>query len=374
MTQKKLRVGVIFGGKSGEHEVSLMSAKNVMDAMDKDKYEVVPIGIAKSGVWLTGPTTMQQLTAEASLPPKLAMQARNTSGNLASFLSHSIIASDEVPAPLDVVFPVLHGPMGEDGTVQGFLELADIPYVGCGVTGSATAMDKAISKDIFRAHGLSIVPHCVILRRVWRNNPDQIIAELENTLTYPLFAKPANLGSSVGITKANNRTELHDSLDEAAKYDRKIVVESGVDAREVEVSVLGNDQPQASVPGEVIPSRDFYSYAAKYVDDDSELIIPASLTPEQTEHIQEMAITAFQALDCTGLARVDFLVEKESGHIFINEVNTMPGFTSISMYPKLWAASGLSYPKLIDQLIALAQERYVDRQQDASSFDVSNAE
>lgn len=373
MSHKKIRVGVIFGGKSGEHEVSLTSAKNVIDAIDKSKYKVVPIGITKTGLWLTGPKVMHQLTDKSQMPPKLAAQAGPSSRSLVPFLDDSVVTPESNLGQLDVIFPVLHGPLGEDGTVQGFLELADVPYVGCGVTGSAAAMDKAVAKAIFRAHELPILPYQVILRRAWQRDPDQVIAQVEANLSYPMFTKPANLGSSVGVIKAKDQAGLWLGLDEAAKYDRKIVVETGLEAREIEVSILGNDEPIASMPGEIIPSREFYSYAAKYIDDSSELIIPAPLTPAQTERIQEIAITAFQALDCAGLARVDFLVDKQNGEIYLNEVNTMPGFTAISMYPKLWAASGLSYTELIDRLIELAIERYDDKQHTTSSFDVSKA-
>jgi len=380
MKKRKIRVGVIFGGQSGEHEVSLTSAKNVMDAMDQEKYEIVPIGITKMGTWLAGPKVMKQLTDAAQMPPKLAAQAEATAPSshpLAGFLSRSLIAQTAQPGrlgSLDVIFPILHGPHGEDGTVQGFLELANLPYVGAGVTGSATAMDKAVAKDIFRAHGLPIVPHQVILRRVWQTNPAAVISQIEANLAYPLFTKPANLGSSVGVMKAKNQVELKAGLDEAAKYDRKLIAESGIKAREIEVSILGNDEPKASIPGEIIPSREFYSYAAKYIDDSSELLIPAPLTPEQTEQVQQIAIKAFKALDCMGLARIDFLLDKTNDRLYINEVNTMPGFTAISMYPKLWEASGLSYPELIDQLINLALERYADKQQTSRSFDLSQAE
>lgn len=377
MTNKKIRVGLLFGGKSGEHEVSLTSAQNVIAALNPTKYDIVPIGISKTGRWLTNPNVLAQLKAAAALPPKLAgppePTAIETSQNLVTFLDSSLMSTASHGQPLDVIFPVLHGPLGEDGTVQGFLELADIPYVGCGVTGSAVAMDKAVAKDIFQTHGIPIVPHRVILRRTWQKEPEAIIQQLEQHLPYPMFAKPANLGSSVGITKAKNRTELAASLNEAARYDRKIVVEQGVNAREIEVSILGNDAPQASIPGEVIPSRDFYSYAAKYIDDSSELLIPAPLTAAQTDQIQTIAIAAFQALDCAGLARVDFLMDKETDEIFLNEINTMPGFTAISMYPKLWAATGLSYPELVDKLIELAFERYQDKTQTVQSFDVSQA-
>ncbi len=373
MTKQKLRVGVIFGGKSGEHEVSLVSAQNVMDAMDKNKYTIVPIGITKAGLWISGKEVMQRLGDEAAMPPQLAARAGNAPRSLIPFLDDSVAAKNSDLGTLDVIFPVLHGPMGEDGTVQGLFELADLPYVGCGVAGSAAAMDKALAKDIFKANGLPVLPHLTILRKNWQRRTETVIAQIETALTYPVFVKPANMGSSVGINKAVNAAELRLALDEAAQFDRRLIVEQGIAAREIEVSVLGNESPIASVPGEIIPSRDFYSYAAKYIDDSSDLLIPAPLTPAQSEAFKEMAVRAFQALDGAGLARVDFLMDKENGQIYLNEINTMPGFTAISMYPKLWEASGISYSDLIDRLIELALERHAEKQQSSSFFDVSQA-
>jgi D-alanine-D-alanine ligase len=370
---RKLRVGVVFGGRSGEHEVSLTSAKSIMDAMDQDKYEVVPIGITKSGQWLTGSNIHQKLLDAAAGHPVIEAGFKSELGQAAP-VENALALPISATGPLDVIFPVLHGPFGEDGTVQGFLELVGIPYVGAGVTASAVGMDKAVCKDILRAHGLLIVIHRVFLRKQWQASPEAVIAECEAAMSYPMFVKPANLGSSVGIHKAKNQAELWAGLEDAARYDRKLIVEQGLEAREIEVSVLGNDEPIASVPGEIIPSREFYSYAAKYIDGASELIIPAPLSPEHTELIQQLAIMAFKALDGAGLARCDILLEKATGEVFINEVNTMPGFTPISMYPKLWAASGLSYSELIDRLIELALERHADKQQSQTTFDVSNAE
>jgi D-alanine-D-alanine ligase len=372
---KKLRIGILFGGKSGEHEVSLTSAKGIMNAIDKEKYEVVPIGITKSGRWLVGGEVHQRLLDAAAGHPVIERGLTEDEGMAEAGQTLSSLALwAEESGPLDVIFPVLHGPLGEDGTVQGFLELLDLPYVGAGVTASAAGMDKAVSKDIFRAHGLPIVIHRLFLRKQWQADPDGVIAECETAMPYPMFVKPANLGSSVGIHKAKNQDQLRAGLADAVRYDRKLIVEQGLEAREIEVSVLGNDEPLASVPGEIIPSREFYSYAAKYIDDNSELLIPAPLSPEHTELIQSLAVMAFQALDCAGLARCDFLLEKKTGEVFVNELNTMPGFTSISMYPKLWAASGLTYTALIDRLIELALERHADRQQSRATFDVSTAE
>ncbi|MFQ5577820.1 MAG: D-alanine--D-alanine ligase family protein, partial [Anaerolineae bacterium] len=328
----------------------------------------------KEGLWLAGESVMEQLTAETTLAPQLAARAAEPAHSLVPFLDNSVVAAETGPGRLDVIFPVLHGPMGEDGTVQGLLELANLPYVGCGVTGSAVAMDKAIAKDIFKANGLPIVAHQTVLRKIWRQDPDGVLARLEAGLEYPMFTKPANMGSSVGIHKTRNQAELRAGLTDAARYDRKLIVEQGIEAREIEVSVLGNDDPIASTPGEIIPSREFYSYAAKYIDDASRLIIPAPLTPAQTKAAQRIAVQAFKVLDGAGLARVDFLLDKATGRLYLNEVNTMPGFTAISMYPKLWAASGISYPELIDRLIELALERHADKQQTTSFFDVSEAE
>jgi len=372
---RKIRVGIVFGGRSGEHEVSLTSAKGIMGAIDKNKYEVVPIGITKSGQWLVGGNVHQQLLAAAAGHPAIdnSLKQEEAPPETVETISNLALWTQE-SGPLDVIFPVLHGPFGEDGTVQGFLELVGWPYVGAGVTASAAGMDKAICKDIFRAHGLPIVIHRVFLRKQWQAEPEAVIAECQEAMPYPMFVKPANLGSSVGIHKAKDREQLRAGLDDAAQYDRKLIVEQGLEAREIEVSVLGNDEPIASVPGEIIPSREFYSYAAKYIDDSSDLLIPAPISPEHTELIQQLAIMAFKVLDCSGLARCDFLLERATGEVFLNELNTMPGFTPISMYPKLWEASGISYTELIDRLIELALERHQDKQQSRTTFDVTTAE
>jgi D-alanine-D-alanine ligase len=394
---EKLRVGILFGGRSGEHEVSLLSAASVLNAIDKEKYEVVPIGITKDGRWLTAEH------AENLLTGKLVIEPRNLrAGDPETTPSAAVLARGEavvvppepvhrhtglVPfqsdaAPLrrasdrainvDVIFPVLHGTFGEDGTIQGLLELADIPYVGAGVLGSAAGMDKDIMKSLFIAAGIPIVKHVTILRSAWENDPKKVQKLMESKLTYPVFVKPANLGSSVGISKAHNRKELGPAIEEAAKFDRKIVIEQGVGgkkekAREVECSVLGNDEPVASVPGEIVPGKEFYDYTAKYVDEGSQLIIPAKLTKAETKKVQDLAVAAFQAVDCSGLARVDFLMDPKTRKIYLNEINTMPGFTSISMYPKLWAASGLAYADLIDRLIQLGIERHEDKKKNQYS-------
>jgi D-alanine-D-alanine ligase len=370
---RKIRVGVIFGGRSGEHEVSLVSARSVMRAMDEEKYEIVPIGITKEGRWIASGDPMRALEAGDAGASKPAALLGDPSRRGLMRLEDTERAVEATRlAELDVVFPVLHGPYGEDGTVQGLLELAGIPYVGAGVTGSALGMDKAIFKDVMRAHGLPIVDYLVLKRKEWDADPEGVLDRVEDRFDYPVFTKPANLGSSVGISKCHDRAGLAAGLAEAARYDRKLLVEVAVPAaREIEVSVLGNDNPIASVPGEIIPSREFYSYEAKYIDDGdqaSELLIPAPVSPEVTEKARELAIRAYKAIDCNGMARADFLLSGETGELYVNELNTIPGFTAISMYPKLWEASGISYPELIDRLIELALERYRDRERLETSY------
>ena len=352
----KLRVGVIYGGRSGEHEVSIASAAAICKHLDPAKYEAVPIKIGKDGRWaLTGEAPKALSAAEvhrhadsAALQPIEPTTALSTSR-------------------IDVVFPVLHGPYGEDGTVQGLLELANVPYVGAGVLGSAVGMDKAVMKTLFAAHGLPIVPHLTVMRREWQSDPKTITARVANELHYPVFVKPANLGSSVGISKAKNDESFREAMELALRFDKKIVIEAGVpNAREIECAVLGNDEPEASVPGEIIVThRDgFYSYTAKYIDADGATTkIPADLPAATVEKVQRLSVDAFRALELSGMARVDFFVDAQTNALFLNEVNTIPGFTSISMYPKMWEASGLSYPALIDRLLTLALERHADKQQ-----------
>jgi len=394
---EKLRVGILFGGRSGEHEVSLLSAASVLNAIDKNKYEVVPIGITKDGRWLTAEHAENLLTGKLVLEPRNLRAGDPDTTSPAAVLArgeavvvppepvhrHSGLVPFQTDAGLmrrasdrainvDVIFPVLHGTFGEDGTIQGLLELADIPYVGAGVLGSAAGMDKDIMKSLFIAAGIPIVKHVTILRGAYEKDPKRVQKLVESKLTYPVFVKPANLGSSVGISKAHNRKELGPAIEEAAKFDRKIVIEQGVGgkkdkAREIECSVLGNDEPTASVPGEIVPGKEFYDYTAKYVDEGSQLIIPAKLTKAEIKKVQELAIKAFQAVDCSGLARVDFLMDPKTGKIFLNEINTMPGFTAISMYPKLWGASGLAYADLIDRLIELGIERHEDKKKNQYS-------
>lgn len=366
MVERKLRIGVLFGGRSGEHEVSLRSARSVMAALDRDKYEVVPIGITREGVWLVEGDPMAQLEArlqEAPGPPS----DRQGREDLPSGRRDLIPGIGAAGFPqVDVVFPVLHGPYGEDGTVQGLLEVAAVPYVGAGVAGSVLGMDKALFKGLMRVHGLPIVDHVLVQRALWEAEPDPVLARVEGALAYPVFTKPANLGSSVGVRKCHCREDLVRGLTEASWYDRKLLVEAAVpQAREIEVSVLGNDAPSASVPGEIVPSREFYSYAAKYVDageEASELLVPAPLPAEVVVRVRALAVRSYRAIDAAGMARVDFLLSAETGDLYVNELNTIPGFTAISMYPKLWEASGLPYPRLLDRLIELALERFADRQ------------
>lgn len=385
MGHRKIRVGIVFGGRSGEHEVSLTSARGIMQAIDTEKYDVVPIGITKSGRWIAGGNPMRQLRAASGLAlasPADAAQDEAVLGyeptaeTLLAPLEpgESPLTTRQAALDLDVVFPVLHGPFGEDGTVQGLFELGGIPYVGAAVAASAVGMDKALMKDVFRAHGLPVLDYVVLKRRDWEAAPAAAVAAVESELSYPVFTKPANMGSSVGVRKCNDRDQLRAGLAEAARYDRKMLAEQGVPAREIEVSVLGNEEPMASVAGEIIPSREFYSYAAKYLDDASDLLIPAPLSDGQMAEVRRLAVDAYQAIDCAGMARVDFLLDQETGDLYLNELNTIPGFTPISMYPKLWEASGISYTELIDRLIQLALERHADTRRSETSFDVSQAE
>ncbi len=371
--KQKARVGLLFGGRSGEHEVSLMSAQGIMGAIDREKYEVVLIGITKEGRWLASGDPMRALTTGSlahSHPVALLAEPSQRGlvrlGEDESERGLSAVRQSHV----DVIFPILHGPYGEDGTVQGLLERAGRPDVGAGVTASAVGMDKALFKDIMKAHGLPIAPYLIVGRKEWENQPEETMTRIESEIGYDCFVKPANLGSSVGITKAHDRSELRGALCEAARYDRKLVVEEAIDAREIELSVLGNDDPIASLPGEIVPCNEFYDYAAKYLDGTSELLIPAPISDETTELAQRLAIAAYTAIDCAGLARADFLLDRQAGTLFVNELNTLPGFTPISMYPKLWEASGISYTELIDRLIQLALERHEDRSRSDTSYEL----
>jgi D-alanine-D-alanine ligase len=389
---KKLRVGVLFGGRSGEHEVSLLSAASILKAIDRKKFDVVPIGITKEGRWLGAADAHGLLEGDQAVKardlragdPDATPGARLLQEGMPTLMAPQPAAAStgelkrrlaDKSSALDVVFPVLHGTFGEDGTIQGLFELAGIAYVGSGVLGSSAGMDKDVMKRLFAQAGLPIVKHVTVLRSQWEGSPRKTIALIESALKYPLFVKPANLGSSVGISKAHDRKELGPALDEAARYDRKLVVEQGVvgkksGARELEVAVLGNDDPKASVVGEIIPGKEFYDYEAKYLSEGSVPVIPAKLPSAEAKKIREMAIAAFRACDLAGLARVDFLMEPDGKRrIYINEVNTLPGFTQISMYPKLWEASGIKYTDLITQLIELALERHKEKERNRYSKD-----
>ena len=386
---RRLRIGIIYGGRSSEHAVSLASAAAIFANLDRERYEPVPIRIEQDGRWVLAehPPTLASaadtikharlesgraaratrelhLVAHPGDETMLTVERGVGADSGSDDAGHAIVTG----LALDLIFPIVHGPYGEDGTLQGLLELANIPYVGAGVLAAAVAMDKAVMKVLFAASGLPIVRHDVLLRRDWQADRAAIVSELTGRLRFPLFVKPANLGSSVGISRAMDRDTLSSAIDLAAEFDRKIVVEEGVTpCREIECAVLGNSDPEVSVPGEVIPSRDFYDYEAKYLDDSSEMVIPAALTPGQTDKIQRLAIAAFRAIDGAGMARVDLLLKRNTGRIFLNEINTHPGFTTISMYSKMWAASGLSYPALLDRLIALANERHTEKQESRTS-------
>ncbi len=374
---RKLRIGVLFGGRSGEHEVSLRSARSVMAALDPDRYEVVPIGITKDGRWLAGDAMAALSEGAAARPATLLPEPATQASTLLALdrAEDDAAPSLSVVAELDVVFPVLHGTYGEDGTVQGLLELAGLPYVGAGVVGSAVAMDKAIFKQVMAANGLPLLPWRLFSGSQWRRDPQAVLDAVEGALPYPVFSKPANLGSSVGISKCRNRDELRAGLAEAARFDRRLLVEQGIEhARELEVAVLGIDEPRASVVGEVRPRREFYDYVAKYLlppgsEEESELLIPAPIPAALAETVRALAVRAYRAIDGAGLARVDLLLDDHSGQLYLNEINTIPGFTSISMYAKLWAASGLSYGELLDQLIALALERHEEKANLETSID-----
>ncbi len=362
----RLRIGVLFGGRSTEHEVSILSAQSIIAAMDPQRFEAVPLYIDKNGRWLVGGSLKRLVSEDAAskyvyLPPdptqRSLVPAQNGAGALPT-----------LPA-LDAVFPVFHGLNGEDGTIQGVLELANIPYVGAGVLGSALGLDKIYMKRAFAAAGLPTVDYLPITRRQYEQDPNTFIVLVEERLGYPCFSKFANSGSSVGTTKAHDRAELVAGLRLAASFDRKLLVERAVDARELEVSVLGNDEPQASVVGEIVPAHEFYDYDAKYLDEGSRLLIPAAIEAGVAEEVRGMALRAFQAVDAAGMARVDFFVERKTGRVLVNELNTIPGFTRISMYPKLWEASGLSYPKLIERLVDLAIERFNDKQRSQTAID-----
>jgi D-alanine-D-alanine ligase len=367
----KIRIAVLFGGRSGEHEVSLMSARSVLSALNPEKYEITEIGIRKDGVWLIGHNILEAFSKghpENEDLNQVVLIPDQFSKHIWTIHIEDQVFKLEPFAEVDLVFPVLHGTFGEDGTLQGLLEMADMAYVGAGVTGSSVGMDKGIFKDVMRANSIPTVESTVLLRSEVERNLEAAIQQAETIGSYPLFVKPANLGSSVGISKCNCRADLGEGLLEAIAYDRRVLVERGVNAREIEVAVLGNESPEASVAGEVLPSREFYSYESKYMDGTSGLLIPAPLPTETAKEIRRMAVAAYKAIDCAGMARVDFFVDKVTGEIFLNEINTIPGFTNISMYPKLWEASGIPYSKLVDRLVELALERKADRDRTEHRF------
>ncbi|HZU11540.1 MAG TPA: D-alanine--D-alanine ligase [Chloroflexota bacterium] len=360
--KRKVRVGLIFGGRSGEHTVSLASANSVLRALDPERYEAVPIGITREGQWLIAESGRDLLAN-----PEVTLELPDTAEAMLDVTHHGIIpvnhrgGIDRHDTAVDVCFPLLHGPNGEDGTLQGLLELADLPYVGSGVFASAASMDKGQMKRLFRDAGLPQVPWVTLRGREWERDADGVVARIEAELSYPVFVKPCNLGSSVGITKAVDGEALRASIAVALAHDRRVIVEQGVDAREVEVGVLGNDEPLVSVPGEVIPHNEFYDYESKYTDGLADLIIPARISDEQRATINEIAVRAFETVDAAGLARVDFFIRRSDGAILLNEINTIPGFTQTSMYPKLWEASGVPYPELIGRLIQFAIDRHRDK-------------
>jgi D-alanine-D-alanine ligase len=367
---RRLRVGIIFGGRSGEHEVSLVSATSVMSALDREKYDVVPIGITPEGRWISSSQSLGMLKEKAPLdrePERFLVPEPNRRG---------LVSAEEhggPSMPLDVIFPLVHGTYGEDGTLQGLLELANIPYVGAGVLASAVGMDKIIQKMVFANAGLPVVRYCWCYSAACREHPSKVTRIVERELRYPVFVKPANTGSSVGISKVHVRKELAPALMLASEFDRKVIIEQGIgNAREIECSVLGNDAPEASVPGEIIPSNEFYDYDAKYVDGKSTVVIPARLPAQLARKIREIAVRAYTAIDCAGMARVDFFVTKGKARVYLNEVNTIPGFTAISMYPKMWEAAGLSFSGLLDRLITLAIQRHSEMSARRTSFSPSN--
>jgi D-alanine-D-alanine ligase len=349
---------VLFGGRSAEHDISVISAQSIMAAMDPDRYEVVPVGITREGGWLTGGDPLKELAAPAAPGTNGRGEGPVQERKLSALSTREAARPGGPLPPVDVVFPVLHGPLGEDGTVQGMLELAGLPYVGAGVLASAVGMDKEFMKRSFRAARLPIVPYLVVRESEWARERDEILGRVEAALGYPVFAKPANLGSSVGISRADDRAGLNSALDEALRYDAKALVERAVEARELECGVLGNEAPEASRVGEIVPAREFYDYEAKYSDMATRLIVPADLPRRLENRVRKLAVETFKSIDGAGMARVDFFLERPTGRLFVNEINTIPGCTPVSMFPRMWAAAGLDYPALVERLIQLAFERH----------------
>ena len=368
-SQKRLRIGVLFGGRSGEHEVSLASAASVIRALDPEKYEAVPIGISKDGRWLVGTSSLKMLADVLKSGDRVVLPPDPSAASLVPVGP----STGQPSVSVDVVFPVLHGTFGEDGTVQGLLELAGLPYVGAGVLASAVGMDKDVQKRLFAEAGLPIVPFLAVRRSEWGHERAKVLKAIKKKFRFPLFVKPATLGSSVGMTRVTAAHEIPAAMDLAAEFALKIIVERGVTGREIEVSVLGNNELSASIPGEIVPHREYYDYRAKYLEQGTQLLIPAQLTKKQVAMFQDYAVRAFRAIDGTGMARCDFFLERRGSKIFINELNTIPGFTSISMYPKLWEASGLPYPKLIDRLIELALELHRDKARTKYSIELPSS-
>jgi D-alanine-D-alanine ligase len=373
MVCRRLRIGVLFGGRSGEHEVSLNSARAVIAALEEAGHEVVPIGITPEGRWLVSGDPLAALASGRVHQERAAtlLPEPGRTGLVALPDREDALEPLSGPPPIgsfDLLFPVLHGTFGEDGTVQGLFELAAVPYAGAGVLGSALGMDKVLQKTLWRGLGLPVVDFLSVLRKELERNPEGVITRIEHTLGYPCFTKPANLGSSVGVTKAHNRAELRHGLEEAARYDTKLLVEQGVDARELEVGVLGNDEPIASIVGEILPGAEFYDYRAKYLDTGSQALIPADISPDLADEVRRLAIAAFKAVEAAGLARVDFFLERGGSRLYVNEINTMPGFTDISMYPRLWEASGVSFSELVTRIAELGIERFSERARNQTSF------
>ncbi len=365
----KPRVGILFGGRSREHEVSLSSARSILNHIDNSKYDIELIGITHDGVWVVGEDAQQLLDGKKCSPKEtIYIPAVPADARLVAVSAQNNGQAIKYVEKLDIVFPVLHGPLGEDGTIQGLLEIAGIPYIGAGVAASAVCMDKILLKSIFIKYQIPTPRFVYYLRRAWQRDKNEITNGVQREIGFPCFVKPSNTGSSVGITKVKSVQEFENAFESAAEYDRKIVVEHAVDAREIECSVLGNDDPEVSVPGEIIPSGEFYDYNAKYMDESSKLIIPAELTGETAQKIRDLAVAAYKAVDCSGMARADFLLDRNTEKVYVNELNTLPGFTNISMYPKLWEASGLPYGDLISKLIDFGFERFEDKSQCKISY------